>query len=388
MKHAILSPSKSSMWLNCTPSARIGLKYQRPESEAADEGTLAHALAELLLKKILNRVTKLEFVSEYKKIQKHKLYSASMLEHCTQFATYVMEEFVAMQEKHGDALIFLETNLDLSKYIPEGFGTGDVIIISGHEMVVIDLKYGKGVFVHTEENTQMMIYALGAIDCFSMFGGEIKKVKMTIYQPRLDNIDSWEIPVKNLLQWAKETLLKKAKLAFEGKGKLVAGGHCTFCPAKAVCKEHAKYNMSLAVEEFTVDAVKPNELPDKKLVEIYLRAKEFRSWLASVEDYMLQKAIEGKTWKGLKLVHGRSVRQITNPAAVLEILKRMKLPTKQYLSEPKLLGITALENNIGAQLFAKMAGKYIEKPKGKPSLVHEENKGQDYDANNSAKDDF
>jgi len=374
------------MWLNCTPSARLSEKYERRSNEASDEGKLAHQLSELLIKVALNRVTKVEYAKQNLKIKANRHYTASMLEHCSQFASYVMEQFNAMKEKHRHAAIFLEVKLDLTRFIPEGFGTGDVVILAGNEILVIDLKYGKGVFVHTEENTQMMIYAIGAIEAFSSLT-DVKKVRMTIYQPRLDNIDTWETSYKSLMDWANSVLRKQAAIAFKGKGQLVAGTHCQFCPVKATCKANAAYNQSLAKGEFD-ETSEPTELNDKELVELYLRAKQIRSWLTAIEDHMLEKAITGKTWKGLKLVHGRSVRQISDPKKVEAILKRMKLPEKQYLSEPQLLGITALEANIGAQLFAKMAGKFVVKPVGKPSLVHADSKGQTYSGNNSAIEDF
>lgn len=385
MKHAVLSPSKSSMWLNCTPSARLGEKYAKKAGEAADEGTLAHSLSELLLKQLLEKISKVEYSRQLQKIKLNPFYSASMMEHCTQFAVWVIEKVNELQERHGETLIILEAELDLSTFIPEGFGTGDVIIIAGHELYVIDFKYGKGVFVHTKENTQMMIYALGAIELIGMMSKEIKKVEMTIYQPRLDNIDSWEIPVKTLLEWAKNTLRPLAILAFEGKGSLSAGTHCTFCACKVNCKEYAGYNLEIAKAEFDTE---PHQLPDKELIKIYLRAKEFRAWLTSIEEYMLNQAINGKTWKGLKLVHGRSVREITNASKVIQALQRHKIPVSQYMSEPTLLGITALEKNIGARQIDKMVGKYIKKPEGKASLVSADSNAKDYDPYKSAKEDF
>ncbi|HYD90922.1 MAG TPA: DUF2800 domain-containing protein [Flavobacterium sp.] len=382
-QHAILSPSKSSMWLNCTPSARLGEQFETG-SEAADEGTLAHKLSEVLLLYDLGRITKTQRIKKVEAIQRNKHYTASMMEHCSQFAAYVIEQYNEMEERHGNAMIFLEIELDLSSYIPEGFGTGDVIIVAGNILQIIDLKYGKGVFVEVKDNTQMMIYALGAMEYVQVLADDIKDIYMTIYQPRLDNIASSNITVKGLLTWAKETLMPKAKLAFAGKGKRVSGSHCTFCPVKATCKAHANYNLELTRETFD----EPQELSDEDLVEIYLRAKQMRAWLTAVEEFMLDKAVRGKKWKGLKLVHGRSVRILTNPAAILKILKAKKLPSNLYLSEPQLLGITALETNIGASEFTKIAGKYIVKPKGKPSLVHADRKGQEYSPANSAKDVF
>lgn len=386
-KHAVLSPSKSSMWINCPPSARLNEKFDRKSGEAADEGTLAHSLGELLLKRALERVKEKEFIAQVKGIKANTLYNSAMMEHCTRFASYVMEQYNAMLEKYDNVVIILEAELDLSKYIPEGFGTGDVIICGGTEVLVIDFKYGKGVYVETEGNSQMMIYALGAIILVELLSFVAKKVKMTIYQPRLDNINSWDITVKDLTEWANDVLKGRAKLAFAGEGKLAAGSHCLFCRIKATCKAHAKYNLELAGEEFDEHS-DATQLPDKKLVELYLRAKQIRSWLGAIEDYMLEEAVKGKTWKGLKLVHGRSVRILTKPDEIVKVFKRMKLPEKHYLSEPQLLGITALEANIGVKLFAEMVGKYVIKPTGKPSLVHAENKGKDYDVNNSAAEDF
>lgn len=383
--HALLSPSKSSRWLVCPPSARLEDRHKRSSSEAADEGTLAHHLSELLILYALKRTTKLRYLADLQGIRRNQYYNSSMMEHCETFASYVMEKYTEMQTRHKHVDIFLEVHLDLSKWIPESFGTGDIIIIGDNELLVIDLKYGKGIHVEADENTQMMIYALGAMDCFDMLFVSIKTVSMTIYQPRLDNHSTFTMTAKNLLEWAKGVLKGRAKLAFEGKGKFVAGDHCQFCAVKATCKANADHNMKLAQEEFDID---PAELKDAQLVKIYLQAKNLHSWLRAVEEYMLEKAIAGKNWRGLKLVHGRSSRVIINPVAVMKILQRKKLPKENYLSEPALLGITALEKNIGAKEFYKLAGKYVDKPVGKPSLVNTDNKGKDYDVNESAKDEF
>lgn len=381
-KHAVLSPSKSSRWLICTPSARLEEKVQRSSSDAADEGTTAHLLSELLIRETLGERVK----PEIQKVKTSKYYNKAMLEHCETFASYVVEKFNAIKEKYEHAVIILESELDLSKYIPEGHGTGDVIILAGNYLFVIDLKYGKGIHVEVEENTQMMIYALGAMDNFNMLFDKIKFVEMTIYQPRLGNIETFKMTAANLENWGKEVVAKQAKLAFAGKGNLIAGSHCDFCAVKATCKANAAYNMELAKEEFV--SKEPAELKDADLVKIYLRAREIKGWLDAVEKHMVDKAVTGKKWKGLKLVHGRSMRIITNPKAVLAILKRKKLPTELFLSEPQLLGITALEQNIGAKEFFKIAGKYVEKPLGKPSLVHADDKRKEYNVNESAKEDF
>lgn len=386
-KHAVLSPSKSSMWLNCTPSAKLSEGY-KTTSEAADEGSLAHELSELLLKKVLKKVSEKDFLVKVKSIKANKHYNASMMEHCVQFSVYVIEQYTALQQKFDDAAIFLEVKLDLRHYIPEGFGTGDIILVAGDTIQIIDLKYGKGVFVKAKGNTQMKIYGLGALEAFSIFSNEYKKVNMTIYQPRLGNIDSWKITTKELTKWATETLAPKAKLAYNGKGERVAGEHCKFCPVKATCKAHADYNMTIAGVEFDDLPEKAGSLTDKQLAEVYAKAKQIRNWLTGIEEYMLAKAIAGKTWKGLKLVYGRSTRVISNPDAIIKILKAKKVPVSKFLSEPQLLGITALEKNIGAEQFQKLTSKYITKSLGKPSLVSAESKGKEYNVNESAKEDF
>lgn len=391
MAHALLSPSKSSTWLNCTPSAKLCEKYPNVSNEAADEGTLAHKLCELLLKQLLQSISKANFAKEFAMIKKHKWYNAAMYEHCEQFATFVMEIYNGCLEKYDVADIFLEVKIDLQKYIPEGFGTADVVIIAGNgaEVFVIDFKYGKGVFVKVHDNTQMRIYALGVLDCFSIIMTEpLKKLSITIYQPRLNNISVQELHAKLLQIWGDTVLRPKAKLAYTGKGELNAGEHCTFCPAKVTCTANAKFNLSTIGNDFGKLEIAATKLSSAELISVYLKAKQIRNWLSGIEEYMLAQAKLGKKWKGLKLVNGRSTRVIANPEKLLQILKNNKIPTRQYLSEPQLLGITALEQNIGADKLAKLAGKLIAKPPGKLSLVKDDSPAKEFNVNESAANDF
>jgi hypothetical protein len=236
--HAILSPSGASRWLACTPSARLEAALPDKAGQAAAEGTLAHSIGEWMIKHKAGMVSKAKYNTYLKNLIAHDLYDNSMLDHCEDYAAYVIETFNAAKVRTKDAVIMVETKLDLTKYVPEGFGTGDVIIVADHIMDFIDLKYGKGVQVSAEENKQLMLYALGALEMFDYLY-DIHTIRMHIYQPRMDNISVFEIGVGELVYWAEEELTPKAKLAFAGEGEFCVGKHCQFCRARPTCKAHA-----------------------------------------------------------------------------------------------------------------------------------------------------
>lgn len=383
MSHALLSPSAASRWLNCTRSARLEEQYPDRAGEAAKEGTLAHALSELLLSEKLGRIKKAAFKKQFAAIQKDELYNEAMLDHADAYAVFVMERYSEAQAHTSDALIFLEQKLNLTDYVPEGFGTGDAVIIANHTMDIIDLKYGKGVLVSADQNKQMMLYGLGALREFD-FIYDIQHVRMTIHQPRIDNYSSFELPVPDLRKWASDELVPLAKLAFAGEGEFNPGAHCQFCKARAVCKANADMNLEIAKYEFEEAIL----LDDTDIADILNRAATFKSWLTSVEEHALNEAVNNeKKWPGYKLVEGRSNRKYMDEKLVADKLLQAGF-AEDLIYTKKVLGITAMEKEIGKKVFNTELNDLIIKPPGKPTLVPESDKRPEYNSTESAKADF
>lgn len=381
--HAILSPSAAHRWMNCTRSARLEQDFPDTKSEAAAEGTLAHSLGELLIQQKLGWIAPGVIKAELDEIEKNSLYNHAMLEHCEAYAVFVLEKFAEAQTHTPDAAIFLEHHLNLTEYVTEGFGTGDAGIIADSVLDCIDLKYGKGVLVSAEHNEQMMLYALGWLRDFD-FMYDIKTIRMTIFQPRIDNYSSWEISVEDLKQWAKNVLVPKAALAFEGKGDFVPGSHCQFCKVKATCKAFANYNLGLAKHDFR----NPDLLDDDDIADILNKADVFENWLKAVQEYAFNEALSnGKKWPGWKLVEGRSNRQYSDSDAVERSLLKSGYDLSD-ISERKILGITAMEKLLGKQKFAALLNDLIIKPPGKPTLAPYTDKRTEYNSLEKAKQDF
>jgi len=383
MSHAVLSPSGASRWLNCTPSARLEQNFPDSSGEAAKEGSVAHELGEALLRGYLEPEAFPDINAVISRIQESKYYNAEMQDHAENYASFVIETFEAAKAITKDAVLQIEAKLNLTDYVPEGYGTGDAVIIADGTMNIIDLKYGKGVNVSCENNKQMMLYALGGLRDFD-FMYSIDKVCMTIYQPRMDNISTFEMSVVDLQAWAENFLKPLAKLAFEGAGVFKVGDHCRFCRAKANCKANATENLELAKYDFQ-DAVLLN---DTEVADILSRASAFKAWLTAVEDMALTEAVEkGKNWPGYKLVEGRSNRVYSDEDKVAEALVREGFAESEIYTR-KILGITAMEKAITKKTFESVLGGLIIKPVGKPTLVVESDKRSAWNSAESAKNDF
>lgn len=370
-KHALLSASSSHRWLACPPSARLCEQYADKGSEYAAQGTDAHTLCQYKLEHALGLKTA-------DPTENLTYYDAEM-ENCADgYAEFVMEQIEKAKLTCPDTEVLVEQRLDYSRYVREGFGTGDCVIIADGTLSVIDYKHGKGVLVEAEKNPQMMCYALGALELFDGIY-DIDTISMTIYQPRRENVSNHTISKEELLTWAETVLAPTAKLAYEGGGEFKAGEHCQFCKAKATCRKRAEYNLELAKYDFEM----PAALEDAEIEAVLERADELAAWAADVKEYALQAAIRGKEWQSWKLVEGRSNRRYVNEEAVADAVE--KAGYDPY--EKKLLGITAMSALLGKKNFKEIienAG-LVEKPKGKPALVPMSDKRP---AMNTAKTDF
>lgn len=367
-KHALLSASGASRWINCTPSPRIEEKFLRDEGSVyAAEGTLAHEFGELELRKYFKLVTSAEYNRQIAKLRLEDLYTTEMDSEVEKYTSYVIEQYLAAKKITKGAINLIEEQVDLTAFIEEGFGTCDDNIIADNELEVIDLKYGKGVKVSAIENEQLMLYGLGALYKYDL-SYDIHKVKLTIVQPRLDHISSWEISVEDLYRWADKIVKPSAELAYKGEGIQRAGTWCRWCKAKPRCATLASQNLKVTQHDFA----DPHLLTDDQLIEVYLQMPQISDWVKTVGEHLLKEAISGKKWPGHKLVAGRSIRKWTDEESVKTELNR-SYEEEEYLNI-KLKGIGDVEKLVGKKLFIDRLGAYVIKPEGKPTLVQESDK--------------
>lgn len=379
-EHAKLSASGSSRWINCPPSIRLEEQFEDKTSIYAEEGTLAHELAELKLRLELKEITKRTYTLRFNKATKdNPLYSKDMDDYVDVYKEICMEKYLNSKETTTDSIAVVEQRLDFSNFVPDGFGTGDFIVIADGTLEICDLKYGKGVPVSAENNSQMRLYALGAINKFS-FLYDIEKVRMTIIQPRLNNISSDEISVNDLLKWAEEVVKPSAELAIKGEGEFKTGGHCKFCKARSVCRARADENLELAKFEFK----KSDTLSNDEISEILEKVDSLVKWASDVKEYALDKALEGQDFKGYKLVEGRSTRKWKDEKAVAKILTDRGF-LDNIIWTKKLTTISNIERAIGKKETERLFKDLIDKPTGKPTLVPLSDKREVY---NPAKADF
>ena len=367
--HAILSASSSDRWLHCPPSARLCETYEDKGSDYAAEGTDAHELCEYKLKRALGMDTS-------DPTENLTWYNEEMEDCANGYAAYILEMVEAAKESCADPKVLIEQRVDFSHWVEHGFGTVDCIIIADGTLRICDYKHGLGVLVDATDNPQMKCYALGALELFDDIY-DIDNVSMTIYQPRRQNISTFEISKDALYKWADEVLKPTADLAFAGDGNFLCGEWCGFCKAKHECRARAESNLTLAQYDFKF----PPLLEDSEIEYILSRADELVAWASDIKEYALQQAISGKEWAGWKLVEGRSNRKYSNEEAVIQVVTDAGFDPY----EKKLLGITAMQKRLGKSRFDELLTAYIEKPQGKPTLVPESDKRP---AMNNAKTDF
>ena len=368
-KHAFLSASASHRWLNCPPSAKLCEGMPDEPSPYAQEGTDCHELCAYLVEKALGKTVQ--------DPREHLSYYSAEMQNCAEeYCAYVMEQLEAAKKYCADPMVFIEQRLDFSRWVENGFGTGDCIIVADQVLQIIDYKHGLGVLVEAEGNSQMMCYALGALEAFDGIY-DIEEVSMTIFQPRRDNISICSLKRKDLLDWADMVLAPTAALAYEGKGEFKAGDHCQFCKAKAICRKRAEHNLEMAKYDFAM----PDTLDEIEIAAILPRIDQLIAWGNDLKDYALFKAQSGTHYEGFKVVEGKSNRKYTDEDAVAKTVTDAGYDPY----EKKLLGITAMSSLLGKKKFEELLGSLVYKPPGKPALVPESDKRP---AINTAAEDF
>lgn len=379
-KHALLSPSSAERWIACPPSVRLCQHIEDSSSAYADEGTLAHDLSELLINRLLFRIHLQAYKDRLKEIKESNYYNNSMRDYCEAFASFVILEYHRVKKKHFNAQIFIEIKVTIDPYAKESFGFLDIVIIADGYCKFIDLKYGQGVLVEAEENDQLRMYAIGVMVTFADIF-EFADFDMCIYQPRLNSISTWYQNREDILYWAKDTMHPASVLAWEGKGELKAGDHCTFCKLRGTCKTNASYHLQIAGYAQT----SPHTLTLKDIAEILPRIRPLISWAEGVKQFALAQALLGKKIPDHKIVLSKGDRYITDDKEAEKIL------TAAGYSDiiiRKLATITALEERLGKKDFGHYLNHLIKKSKGKPTLVPINDKRKEFSKNTEAVEIF
>jgi hypothetical protein len=314
----------------------------------------------------------------------NKYYNGEMEEAVGLYLDIIHERYAEALKRDPSAILMPEQRLDFSEWVPEGFGTGDVIIIGGGIIEVIDLKYGKGVPVDAEDNPQLRLYGIGAWNAYKILY-DIHTVRMTIVQPRLGSVTTDEMGVGALIRWAAEEVMPKAKLAWTGEGQHVPGEHCRFCKAKPRCKALADQNLEMAKHDFVL----PHKLTDQEIGDILGRIDRLNDWVKAIKDYALDQAENhGVKWPGWKLVEGRSNRRITDEDQAVKLLLAEGIAEPLLYKPREVLGITALETLVGKKKFTTLLDSILEKPPGKPTLAPATDKRPELNTAESAAADF
>lgn len=363
-KHALLGASSAHRWLLCPPSARLETKFPDTTSEAAAEGTLAHSIVETKLSRLIKGKSRGKAT---KTQQENPLYSPAMEDHCDSYVDFIEELFAGAQRHSSDAILCSEMRVDYSRWVPEGFGTTDTTIIADDTLTVVDFKYGKGHLVEAQENPQLRLYALGALE---EFGGlyDIQSVRTYIVQPRKDSITSEDISVDALLDWAESYVKPRAEMAFKGEGEETPGdAQCLFCRAKNVCVARISWLLDALRYEFR----NPDLLTPEEIAAVIPKAEALASWAKGVKDYALAHAVDGEQFPGYKLVQGRSNRKITDDAEAIRKLLAAGCDMDKIV---RLRSLTDLESYLSKDTIAKLLDGLIVKPEGKPTLVPDSDK--------------
>lgn len=394
--HAVLGASSAHRWLVCTPSARLceklNARFGSTSSADAAEGTKAHALAELKVRLAVYKADKItpskhSRMSEeeqqayvginpcrYEALRKDLGDIPKDMEQSTDsYCDIVMEKYLSAREKDPGAQLFLEQRVDYSKWVPSGFGTGDAIIVSDLMLEVCDYKHGKGVPVNAVNNPQIRLYGLGALSRFGTLY-DFPGVRGTIIQPRLESVTEEFLTREELLAWAENEVVEKAKLAWKGTGEFVPGEHCRFCAAKAVCSARVAEGLKL----FQSGLTEPGLIPDEQIPAILSTLSVAESWIKDIKEYAENQALHGQVWPGWKLVHGkRPNRSWSDPEAVKAQLLRAGYPAGQF-EETRLKPVGEIEKALGKSAFRALVGELVSQGEGRLILVPSDDKRVEY----------
>ena len=368
--HAALSASSSHRWLMCPPSVKLSEQFEDKPSVYAEEGTFLHELSEMKLHRYLGDVPPEVLEAQYAEHRGNDFYSDEAENVTDEYVDFCIETIESVRASCPDPLILVEHRLDFSEYVPDGFGTGDLVIVADGVLEIADFKGGRGVRVEADHNSQLMLYGLGALLEFDPLY-DIKTVRITIVQPRLNNISTYETTAEELVRWAKTEVRPKALLAAKGEGEFCAGEWCRFCKARYTCRKRSEYHMRLAECDFK----QPDLLTDEEILDILPVAESLNNWVQDLISYATQQAVNGKDWPGYKLVAGRSVRRYTSEA---EVIKAATESGFTDIYKTTLLSVGDLEKRMGRKKFSEVLGKFVVKPVGAPQLVPESDPRKPY----------
>ena len=375
--HARLNASSSHRWMMCPPSVRLSEQFADKPSSYAEEGTFLHELCELKLHRYLGDMASDVIEAQYAEHRDSEFYTQEAETVTDEYVAFCVETIEAVKSSCPDPLIMVEHRLDYSEYVPEGYGTGDLVIVADGVIEVIDFKGGRGVRVDAHRNSQLMLYGLGALLEFDPLY-DVRNVRVTIVQPRLSNTSTYEIAADELVRWAEKEVRPRALMAYEGKGEFCAGDWCRFCKARYTCRKRSEYHMQLAERDFR----QPDHLSDEEITDILPIADSLNNWVQDLLAYATQQAVEGKSWPGYKLVAGRSNRKYTSEA---EVIKAATEAGYTDIYKTSLLGVGDLEKRLGRKKFNEVLGMYVIKPVGAPTLVPDSDPRKPY---SSAAEDF
>ena len=356
--HAYLSASSSDRWTHCPPSAKLNAEAQERASPYALEGTCAHNLCEYLVLDALGRECQ-------NPTENLDVYNTEMQDAAESYRDFFLEQVTEAKKSCADPVVCVEQRVDFSKWVPQGFGTADGLIVTDGYLQVIDMKFGVGVLVDAKENTQLSCYALGGIDLYDGLY-DIQKIRLTIFQPRREHYDTWDTTKGELLSWAENTLAPAAMLAMKGEGEFAAGDHCRFCKVKDTCRTRAEYYLSMVGDAFK----EPETLTVYEIASLLPKLPGFISWADDLKEYALRQAITGTKFPGFKVVEGRSNRRYSDEEQAIAAVSKAGFDPFEH----KILGITAMTKLLGKKRFEEILGKLVIKPQGKPVLAPDSDK--------------
>lgn len=376
--HALLSASASNIWMNCHPSAQYGLQFPEPKGTPhSEEGTFAHAVAEAEIAAYLGLETK-PLPTELMRYD-----SPELRAHVAVYVRYAIELIVKVRRSDPDAIVLLERRVNYSRWVQEGYGTCDLVIVIRGIVYVVDLKFGRGLRVEANTNSQLRLYGAGAVEMFAHLY-DITEVVMTIVQPRLGHIDTEVLSKQALYDWMEQVVAPAAALAWNGQGEFVPGEHCRWCKGKAVCAARAQKNLDLA----RLDFAPPQTLDETAIAHVLEQASQLYAWVRDVESYALNQALQGRHFAGYKLVAGRYTRKISDTSKAAAALLSAGIDAGVVYAPRELNSLTALETAVGKKKFAHILGDLIAQSPGKPVLVPVEDKRPEFTPVANAAADF